>query len=72
MPQTTVNIIANVPLNLGADYIQAEAQNYFGSCHTVDVPYVAAGSQQYRFDVVTDNPAALKAAVAANKRYGLR
>jgi len=51
---------------------QSIAQSYFGPAHTVDMPYVGAGTQQVRFDVVTADPESLRSLVAASRRYELR
>jgi hypothetical protein len=51
---------------------QSIAQSYFGPAHTVDLPYLGAGSGQVRFDVLTSQPEAVKTLVAASRRYELR
>jgi hypothetical protein len=51
---------------------RAIAQQQFGSAHTVNEPYVSLGGQQVRFDVITAEPEAVKALVAASPRYQLR
>ena len=51
---------------------QAIAQQRFGPAHKVDLPYLGAGTQQVRFDVVTSQPDALRFLVAKSARYQLR
>lgn len=51
---------------------QAIAQQRFGPSHKVDLPYLGAGTQQIRFDVITEQPEALRSLVAASPRYQLR
>jgi hypothetical protein len=73
--QSIVNIICKPGYDAESapfEETQAIAQQRFGPAHTVDLPYLGAGTQQIRFDVVTTEPEAVKALVAASPRYQLR
>jgi hypothetical protein len=73
--QSIVNIICKPGYDAESmpfEETQAIAQQQFGSAHTVDEPYVSLGGQQVRFDVITTEPEALTALVAASPRYQLR
>jgi hypothetical protein len=74
-PAAIVNIICKPGFDAESmpfSETQAIAQQRFGSAHKVDLPYLGAGTQQVRFDVITNQPEALRFLVAKSARYQLR
>jgi hypothetical protein len=72
---TTINLVCNPGFeaeSLPLWFIQNHAQELLGPAHRVEPPYVAHGSGQIRFDVVTYAPDVVAELVTSVPQYGVR